>query len=39
MAAFFYPLEALIGVGAVLLLSVAIYEAYVLWRRRHPFRP
>jgi hypothetical protein len=39
MAAFFYPLEALIGVGAVLLLSVAAYEGYVLWRRRHPFRP
>ena len=38
MAAFFYPLEALIGVGAVLLLSVAVYEGYVLWRKRHPFR-
>ena len=38
MAAFFYPLEALMGVGTVLLLSVAVYEGYILWRKRHPFR-
>jgi hypothetical protein len=34
MAAFFYPLEVLIGVGAVLLVTVVLYEAYVYWRRR-----
>ena len=35
MAAFFYPLEALIAVGAVLLVSLLAYEGYVVWRRRH----
>lgn len=38
MAAFFYPLEALLAVGAVLLVSFAAYEGYILWRKRHPFR-
>jgi hypothetical protein len=38
MAAFFYPVEALIAIGAVLLLSLAVYEGYVLWRKRHPSR-
>ena len=38
MAAFFYPVEALIAVGVVLLISLAGYEGYVLWRKRHPFR-
>jgi hypothetical protein len=38
MAAFFYPWEALIAAGAVLLLSAVAYEGYVLWRKRHPFR-
>lgn len=33
MAAFFYPLEALLGAVAVLLLSLAGYEGYVLWKR------
>jgi hypothetical protein len=36
MAAFFYPVEALVAIGAVLLLSLAAYEGYVLWRKRHP---
>ena len=36
MAAFFYPLEALMAVGAVVALSLVCYEGYVLWRRRHP---
>jgi hypothetical protein len=35
MAAFFYPVEALIAAGAVILLSLAAYEGYVLWRKRH----
>ena len=38
MAVFFYPLEALIAVGAVLFLSLIAYEGYVLWRKRHPVR-
>lgn len=38
MAAFFYPLEALIAVGAVLFLSLVAYEGYILWRKRHPVR-
>jgi hypothetical protein len=35
MAAFFYPIEVAITVGGVLLLTVAAYEGYVIWRRRH----
>ena len=35
MAAFFYPIEVAIAVGALLLLTAAFYEAYVVWRRRH----
>ncbi len=35
MAAFFYPLQALIAVGALLLVSLAAYEGYVLWKRHH----
>jgi hypothetical protein len=36
MAAFFYPIEALIAAGAMLLLSFAVYESCVIWKRRHP---
>ena len=36
MAAFFYPLPALISAAAVLLLSFAVYESCVIWKRRHP---
>jgi len=36
MAAFFYPLEALIGAAALLIVSFAVYESVVIWRRRHP---
>jgi len=35
MAAFFYPIEALIAAGAVLLLSLGVYESCVIWKRRH----
>ncbi len=35
MAAFFYPLEALIAVGVVLLISLLAYEGYVVWHKRH----
>ena len=38
MAAFFYPLQALIAVGALLLVSLAAYEGYVLWKRHHHIR-
>jgi hypothetical protein len=38
MAAFFYPLQALIAAAAVLLLSFAVYESCVIWKRRHPAR-
>jgi len=37
MAAFFYPLEALVGLGVVAVVSLAGYEGYVIWRKRHPF--
>jgi hypothetical protein len=36
MAAFFYPIPVLIGVGAVLVLTIAAYEGMVLWRKHHP---
>ena len=35
MAAFFYPIEVLVGVGAVLLLTVVAYECVALWRKHH----
>ena len=34
--AFFYPIQVLIGVGAVLVLTIAVYEGVVLWRKHHP---
>jgi hypothetical protein len=34
MAAFFYPVEVLAGVGMVALLTLGVYEAWVLWQRR-----
>jgi hypothetical protein len=36
MAAFFYPLEALLAAVAFLLVSFAVYESYVIWKKRHP---
>ena len=33
MFLFFYPVQALIGLGAVLFATVVLFEAYVLWRR------
>jgi hypothetical protein len=35
MAAFFYPMQVLVLVGAVLLVSFVGYEGYVFWRRHH----
>ena len=35
MAAFFYPIEVAIAVGAVLFLTAVAYEGFVFWRRRH----
>ena len=35
MAAFFYPMAALIVAGAVLLVSFLGYEGYAIWKRRH----
>lgn len=36
MAAFFYPLEALMTAGALLVVTFLVYEGYIVWRRRHP---
>ena len=36
MAAFFYPNQVLIGVGAVLILTITAYECVTLWRKHHP---
>ena len=38
MAAFFYPIEAAIALGALLLITLTGYEGWVLWRKRHPVR-
>jgi hypothetical protein len=35
MAAFFYPVEALIAAGAFLLISFAVYESCVFWKKRY----
>ena len=36
MAAFFYPFEVLAAVAVVAVVSLAGYEGYVIWRKRHP---
>jgi len=33
MFVFFYPVQALIGLGVVLLATVVLYEGFVIWRR------
>ena len=35
MAAFFYPLEALMAAGGLLFVSFLIYEGMVVWKRHH----
>ena len=35
-AAFFYPVQVLLLVGALLLVSVAAYEGVHIWRKHHP---
>jgi hypothetical protein len=39
MAAFFYPVEALIAAGALLLVTFLIYEGCVFWKRHHVPHP
>ena len=34
MFAFFYPVQALIALGACLLATLVLYEGVVIWRRR-----
>ncbi|HET9363287.1 MAG TPA: hypothetical protein VFO58_26245 [Vicinamibacterales bacterium] len=36
MAAFFYPLQVLAVLLVIAVVSLAGYEGYVLWRKRHP---
>ena len=38
MAAFFYPIEAAIAFGVLLVLTLVAYEGWVIWRKRHPIR-
>jgi len=33
MFLFFYPVQALIGLGVVLVATVVLYEGFVIWRR------
>lgn len=35
LAAFFYPVEAMVSFGALLLASLVGYEGWVFWKRRH----
>jgi hypothetical protein len=35
MAAFFYPIQVLVGVGVVLVLMIAAFEGVALWRKYH----
>jgi hypothetical protein len=35
-AAFFYPVQVLFLVGALLVVSVAVYEGVHQWKKRHP---
>jgi uncharacterized membrane protein YfcA len=35
MAAFFYPIQVLVGVGAALVVAIAAYECVALWRKHH----
>jgi hypothetical protein len=39
MAAFFYPIQVLIGVGALLIVTVIVYECVALWRKHHQHTP
>jgi hypothetical protein len=38
MAAMFYPLEVLLGIVAVLLVGLAVFET-IEWMRHHPHHP
>ena len=35
MAAFFYPIQVLIGVGVALLVLFVTFECVVLWKKHH----
>ena len=35
MAAFFYPVGALITAGALLVVTFLVYEGVVVWKRHH----
>jgi len=39
MAAFFYPIQVLVGVGGLLVVTVAVYECVALWRKHHHHTP
>ena len=36
MFAFFYPVQVLLWVGGIVLVLAAIYESFVIWKKRHP---
>ena len=39
MAAFFYPVEALIATGVLLLVTFLVYEGVVMWKRHNVPQP
>jgi hypothetical protein len=39
MAAFFYPVQVLMAVGALFIVSLLVYEAVHIWRKHHPHTP
>jgi hypothetical protein len=38
-AAFFYPLQFLMLVGVLVVVSFAVYEGVYIWRKHHPHPP
>ena len=39
MAAFFYPMQVLAFVGAVLIVAIVAFECFALWRKHHHRTP
>jgi hypothetical protein len=39
MAAFFYPIEALVAAAGLLAATFLVYEGMVFWRRHHVPHP
>ena len=38
-AAFFYPIQVLVLVGVLLVVTFVVYEGVHIWRKHHPHTP